>query len=154
MPKKFKDNTVKPLQMLLCIVVLGISSYAFYLFVSPRTKNVNTEDSPVSEMASSDSKRRENGGSLSSRRGNNMSRQEYLAMVRERDAEMLRGIRSKKDAKKRSRRAFAQSTDPIQKWQEQVDQLRFDLKAASDHPEIAKDIKRRLENAISEKPLR
>ncbi|MEM7314636.1 MAG: hypothetical protein AAF497_15930 [Planctomycetota bacterium] len=154
MIRKYKDKTVKPWLMLFCLVVLGVSSYAFYLFVSPRTEKLNGTDS-TSSVSSEDSKRTSNGGELSSRSRNNMSRQEYLAMIRERDAELLRGVRGKIKSKRQNRRAFAQSTDPIQKWEQQVAQLRADLKAANENsPELAKDIKRQLDMAIRERPQR
>ena len=151
--KYYTDKTVRPWQMLVCIVVLGISSYAFYLFVSPRTEKLNSKDSTTA-VSSNDSKVNGTGGEVSTRPAASMSREERLAMVRARDEELLRQIRGKQEQRNRSRRAFAQSTDPVRKWEEQVAKLRADLKAVSDHPELAKDIQRKLKSALSEKPQR
>ena len=151
--KYYKDKTVKPWLMLFCLVVLGVSSYAFYLFVTPRTEKLRGSDS-TNLVSSENSKWQSKGGELSSRSQGNMSREEYMAMIRERDAELLRGVRGKLKSKRQNRKAFAQSTDPIQKWEQQVARLRADLKSASDHPELAKDIERKLKEAIAERPQR
>jgi hypothetical protein len=153
MTKYYKDKTVKPWRLLACIVVLGISSYAFYLFVSPRTQKViPTETTPLTTLERA--KQKTNGGELSSSRSGRLTNEEFVALMRDKDEELLRRVRGGKKKRGRSRRAFAQSTNPIQKWEEQVAQLRNDLKAASDHPELAKDIKKKLDNAIAEKPIR